>query len=156
MYPTKIKGAQTYPSTSRKIQHPILILLDHGRPVRDLPTLLTCIDRFTRWPEAIPLKDISAESVAEALISGWITRYGVPTTITTDHGRQFESHLFQELSRILGINRIRTTSYHASNKMIERFYCQLKAALRAILTNSDGANMYLLSFLAVAQQSKMT
>ena len=88
--------------------------------------------RFYTVAKAIPLNNISAESVAQALISGWITRYGVSTTITTDRGRQFESHLFQELSRILGINRIRTTSYHpASNGMIERFHRQLKAALRA-------------------------
>ena len=94
--------------------------------------LQTCIERFTRWPEAIPQKEISVESVAQALISGWITRYRVPTTITTYRSRQFESHLFQEFSRILGIKRTRTTSYHpASNRMIERFHRQLKAALRA-------------------------
>ena len=80
------------------------------------------------------LHDISAESVVQALTSGWISHYGIPTTITTNRGRQFESHLFQELSRILGIKHIRMTSYHsASNGMIECFHCQLKTALCAYL-----------------------
>ncbi|XP_070133562.1 uncharacterized protein [Drosophila bipectinata] len=36
---------------------------------------LTCIDRFSRWPAAIPLVDITAQSLANALISGWFAQY---------------------------------------------------------------------------------
>ena len=94
--------------------------------------LLTCVDRFTRWPTAIPIHDITAETVAKAFIEGWISVFGAPATITTDRGRQFESHLFAQLSKMLGTNRLRTTSYHpASNGLVERFHRTLKAALKA-------------------------
>ena len=51
-------------------------------------------------PEAIPIADITA---AGAFVSGWISRFGVPSTVTTDCGRQFESILWGKLIQLLGI-----------------------------------------------------
>ena len=90
------------------------------------------MDRFTRWPEAFPLRDISAATVAQTLVSGWIARFGVPSTITTDRGGQFESSLWTHLMTLLGTARTRTTSYHPqANGLVERFHRQLKGALKA-------------------------
>ena len=94
--------------------------------------ILTCIDRFTRWPEAIPLPNITSETVARAFVTRWVASFGVPSTITTDRGGQFESALFLALTNLLGTKRVRTTAYHPiANGLVERFHRQLKASLRA-------------------------
>ena len=99
---------------------------------RGFTYLLTCVDRFTRLPEAFPLSHITAEDVAQAFLSGWISRFGVPSTIVTDRGHQFESELWHTLMSLLGSKRARTMAYHPqTNGMVERFHHQLKAALKA-------------------------
>lgn len=76
------------------------------------------------------MQDITAETVARALLSGWITRYGCPQTITTDQGRQFESQLFHALANVCGIHLSRTTAFHpAANGLVERMHRTLKAAI---------------------------
>ncbi|GBN50759.1 hypothetical protein AVEN_44322-1 [Araneus ventricosus] len=96
--------------------------------------LLTCVDRFTRWPEAFPLQNKSPSTVAEAFFSGWISRFGVPDSITTDQGRNLESDLFHALAKCLGIRKQRTSAYHpAVNGIVERFHRKSNAALNGFI-----------------------
>ncbi|GFT95897.1 integrase catalytic domain-containing protein [Trichonephila clavipes] len=93
------------------------------------------IDRFSKWPEAQPLKDITAETVAEAFFSSWVSRFGTPAILTTDRGRQFESSLFKALSKLLGVQKCRTTGYHPqANGMIEELHRPLKSAIKCHAT----------------------
>ena len=100
--------------------------------------LLTCIDRFTRWPEAIPLTDTTAETIVRAFLLNWIAKFGAPKSVTTDRGAQFESSLFQSTMQFLGCERHRTTAYHpAANGLVERFHRQLKVSLMARNSSKD-------------------
>ena len=122
----------TFPAPQQRFDHVHIDLVGPMPPSRGFTYLLTCVDRFTRWPEAIPLEDARTSTVARAFLAHWIARFGVPSIITTDRGAQFESALWSELQRFLGCQRTRTTSYHpACNGMVERLHRQLKASLRA-------------------------
>ena len=92
--------------------------------------ILTCIDRATRWIEAIPMENISALTVAISFLNVWVSRFGVPLHVVTDRGTQFESELFSELSKLLGFHRLRTTAYHCqANGLIERQHRTIKTAI---------------------------
>ncbi|GBL98812.1 Pro-Pol polyprotein [Araneus ventricosus] len=116
---------------SPRFEHIHVDIVGRLPPSRGYSYCLTCIDRFTRWPEAFPIQDITAETVARTLYENWICHFGAPSKITTDQGKQFESHLFKSLAALLGTETIRTSPYRpSSNGIIERIHRNLKSSIR--------------------------
>ena len=96
--------------------------------------ILVICDYVTRYPEAIPLRSIDAEHVAEELLK-FFSRVGVPQEILTDQGSNFTSKLLAELYRLLKIQSIRTSPYHPqTDGLVECFNKTLKAMLRRTAT----------------------
>ena len=109
------------PIPLRRFDHIHIDLVGPLPPSDNFSYLLIIVDRSTRWPEAIPLKSITASSCAKALINGWISRFGVPSKMTSDRGAQFTSSVWSSLCTFLGIQKSLTASFHyESNGMVEK------------------------------------
>lgn len=120
-----------YELTESRFEHINVDIVGPVPPSNDYRYLVTMIDRYTRWPEAIPTRDITADTVSSVIIDHWISRFGTPLKISSDQGRQFTGELFHQLNNKLGVSRFRTSSYHAqANGLIERFHRVLKGALK--------------------------
>ena len=92
------------PETSRGNKH-LLVLMDH----------------FTKWCEVFPTKDQKACTVADILVTRVFSRFGPPTIIHSDQGRNFESNLMQEICLLMGTHKSRTTAYHPQcDGLVER------------------------------------
>jgi len=128
---------EAIPVPDRRFAHIHVDLVGPLPPSGGFSHLFTIIDRATRWFEALPVAGTTAADCAAALFGGWITRFGVPSSITSDRGAQFCSTLWSSLCKLLNIQHISTTSYHPQgNGLVERQHRRLKDALRARATSA--------------------
>ncbi|GFT79716.1 retrovirus-related Pol polyprotein from transposon 412 [Trichonephila clavipes] len=122
----------TFSTPDARFSHIHIDIVGPLPPSDGFQYLLTMIDRFSRWPEAVPIPDTTAKTISRAIFHHWIARFGCPSLITTDQGSQMRSSLFAEFTRILGTDRVKTTAYHPiSNGLVERFHRHLKASIKA-------------------------
>ena len=82
--------------------------------------VLVMVDCFSRWTEACPLPDKTAQLVADVFFNQIVCRFGMPIVI--HQGREFENRIMQELCILCGSHKTRTTPYHPeSDGLVERF-----------------------------------
>ncbi len=117
--------------------------------------ILTITDRTSKWMEAVPLVETTAATCAKALTFSWISRFGVPEIISSDHGPQFTSNLWSQLCSMLNIAHRQTTAYHPeSNGAVERLHCRLKDTLRTRTAAATWANELPLILLSLRAQPR--
>ena len=97
--------------------------------------ILTYVDCATRYADAIALRSVESDTVANALFE-ICSRVGFPESLTSDNGPNFTSKTFEAFLSLLRIRHIRTSVYHAqSNGACERFNGTLKECLRRLATD---------------------
>ena len=107
------------------------------RSARGYRFVLVLVDYATRYPEAVPLRTISAKSVAQALFQV-ISRVGIPKEILTDQGTLFMSRTLRELYGLLGVKSIRTSVYHPqTDGLVERLNKTLKSMIRKFIHEEE-------------------
>ena len=84
--------------------------------------VLTAICMGSKWPEAIPLRSMTARAVATGMVEIF-SRTGIPLQLLTDQGSQFLGSLVTHLCKDLGIDKVRTAPYHPEcNGVVERMH----------------------------------
>jgi hypothetical protein len=67
---------------------------------------------FTKWPEVYAVPNQEGRTIAEALVTYYFCRFGIPRELHSYQGRNFEFHLLQEVLQRLGVSKTRTTPLH--------------------------------------------
>jgi transposase InsO family protein len=119
--------------------------------------MLTLMCTATRFPEAIPLRNIRPKTVAKAMVK-FFTTFGLPTIVQTDQVSNFNSNLFQETLQNLGIKHVKSTPYQPQSQgALWRFHQTFESMMRTYsITNpqwDEGVPLLLFAARDAVQES---
>lgn len=99
---------------------------------------LTIIDAFSKYAQAYYLRDATAVSVVQSLLM-FSTHHGIPMTVVTDRGPEFNNQLFLEFVRLHKVQHHKTLAYAPNeNGMVERLHSTLLEHIRILKLNQKG------------------
>ncbi|XP_075437320.1 protein NYNRIN-like [Ascaphus truei] len=102
----------------------------HMPPAGGYEYVLVVVDMFSGWPEAYPVKNMTAKVTAKKMLIEVACRFGIPEVIESDQGPAFVANVFSELWFMLGAHQGLHTPYHPqSSGKVERMNGTLKTKL---------------------------
>ena len=85
-------------------------------PLKEEPVIqnvLVLQDHFSKYVVAYVVKDQTARTAAETLRNGYFGLFGVPAYLITDQEKAFMGHIITHLCDLYGVQKLRTSPYHA-------------------------------------------
>ena len=96
---------ETVPLQEDPVIHNVLVLQDH----------------FSKYVVAYVVKDQTACTATETLRNGYFGLFGAPAYLDSDQGKAFTGHVITHLCELYGVQKLRTSPYHAqTNGQVER------------------------------------
>ena len=91
----------------------------HQEPV--IRNVMVMQDHFSKYVIAYVVKDQTARTATETLRNGYFGLFGAPAYLVSDQGKAFTGHLISNLCELYGVQKLRTSPYHAqTNGQVER------------------------------------
>ncbi len=99
--------------------------------------LLKIMCASTRFPEAIPLRNIKTKTIVDALIK-FFSLFGLPKSIQSDQGSNFMAGIFQQVMYELKIKQYSSSAYHPESQgALERFHQTLKTMIKTYCFDTE-------------------
>ena len=93
-------------------------------PLKEDPVICNVLvlqDHFSKYVVAYVVKDQTARTAAETLRNGYFGLFGAPACLVSDQGKAFTGHVITHLCELYGVQKLRTSPYHAqTNGQVER------------------------------------
>jgi len=83
--------------------------------------IIVILDYATRYPEAIPLRNMTTKPIAQKLIH-LFSRVGIPKEMLTDQDTPFMSKTMKDLCLLFKVKQLHTSVYHPqTDGLVDRF-----------------------------------
>ena len=106
-------------------------LVPEKPPSGGYENIVTAMDVFSRFLIAYPTSNQDAKTIANVLTNIMTKHAYLPTTLISDKGTAFMSHVIKEVAGVLGITLKHATTRHAQTiGLLKRCHASIKQALK--------------------------